>query len=276
MPPSAKIGRMDLPERLVDVFAREHRRRIPGLLESVVITGSAALDDWHAGVSDIDVVMVIARPMTGEEMSEAKLLHAESKSSIAIDGIYLTEAQLSDGPDMVATAPQVIAGELIERQAGGELTWVTWREMENGREAQVNDAGARDWRRSQRRFPAAFRGAQQFSRENLAGYWAALGVQSRTQLTALEPDAPVNADTVRWIALGPARLVATIETGEVLSKTAAAGFATKRWPQYGEVLARAAASRAGIEVVFTAADAELAIDLLDQCVAAGSGASAHP
>ncbi len=260
---------MDRPEQLAGLFAQKHREHLPGLLESVIITGSAALDDWHPRVSDVDLVMVIARPMTSKELTVATRLHAESKSSTTIDGIYLTESQINEGPDRIDAVPQVVDGDLTELQAGGELTWVTWREIENGIEAEVTDTGAQHWARSERRFSAALEGAQQFSRENLASYWSALGVQSRTKLAPLAADAPVNASTVRWIALGPTRLLATIETGEILSKTNAGAFAARRWPKYADLLRRAAASRTGRDVAFNATDANLAVDLLEQCVATG-------
>jgi hypothetical protein len=253
---------------LIDRFAREHRARLPGVLTGLIVTGSATLDDWHAGLSDVDLVMIIARPPAPDELATMAELHAATSASTPIDGVYLTEAQLEGGPDEIDVATQVVDGMLSEQQAGGELTWVTWAEIERGVESTVSAAGATDWRRCRRRVPAAEEGARRFSADNLRTYWGPLGAQARGQLEGRAADAEVSARTVRWIALGPARLVATVEGHGILSKTEAADLAARRWPQYEDLLARAAASRAGREVAFTTRDARLALDLLDLCVEA--------
>jgi len=81
----------------------------------------------------------------------------------------------------------------------------------------------------------------------------------------------VNAVAVQWIALGPARLVATIERGQILSKTEAARFASRKWPEFEDLLSRAVASRAGENVEFTVDDAQRAIALFERCVDAAGG-----
>lgn len=256
------------PEQIAGRFVREHRQRLPDLLQRVIIVGSAALGDWKPGRSDVDLVMVVDRRLTSAELTIAAQVHAQTKQSRPVDGIYLTEQQLIDGPEVVLTAPQVVDGQLTAEQLGGELTWVTWREIELGIESEVTVDGVTSWARSERRYPHALEGARRFSRENLSSYWMPLGVESRTRLDALAPEADVNARTVEWIALGPARLLATIETGAIISKSRAAEFASARWPEYADVLTRAAASRDGADVTFAAADAAMALDLLDRCVAA--------
>ncbi|PPF71005.1 hypothetical protein C5E16_01790 [Clavibacter michiganensis] len=254
-----------LPPALVELvgqFAREHRARVPNLLTGLIVTGSATLDDWHPGLSDVDLVMIIARPPTPDELTTIAELHAATSASTPVDGIYLTDAQLKDGPHEIVTAPQVVGGILTEQQTGGELTWITWLEIEHGVESAVAATGATGWSRCARRFPAAEEGARRFSRDNLRTYWAPLGAQAREQLTGRASDAAVSAETIRWIALGPARLVATAEGHGVISKTAAAAWAIRKWPQYADLLTRAAASRAGQELSFATTGADHALDLL--------------
>jgi hypothetical protein len=254
------------PQLLVHAFAREHRRRLPGLLSALVMTGSATLDDWRPGMSDVDLVLITTRPVSPGDLVTIAELHAATRSGTPIDGVYLTESQLAAGPDTIRAAPQVVAGELTASQRGGELTWVTWREIENGVEATVSDDGAPRWERCTRRFPEASEGARVFSRRNLVEYWAPLGSQAREQLAGRSDADTVDASTVRWIALGPARLVVTVESGAIVSKTEAARFAARRWPAFHDLLSRAAASRAGTDVHFSVADARLAIALLERCV----------
>ncbi|WIB65789.1 nucleotidyltransferase domain-containing protein [Curtobacterium sp. MCBD17_040] len=261
------------PGHLVDAFAREHRRRLPGLLGSLVMTGSATLDDWRPGISDIDLVLITTRPVTAADLPTIAVLHAVPEAGTPIDGLYLTEAQLAAGPDAIEAAPQVVVGKLVAAENGGELTWVTWREVENGVESTVSEEGASSWLPSTRRFPGALDGARAFSRKNLFDYWAPLGSETIEQLAGRSETATVNAVAVRWIALGPARLVATIEDGLVLSKTEAARFASRKWPEFEDLLSRVVASRAGENVEFTVDDARRAIALLQRCVDAADGGS---
>lgn len=231
------------------------------------MTGSATLNDWQHGVSDIDLVLIISRPADPDDLAAIAELHAASKQGTPIDGIYLTESELAAGPDELEAVPQVVSGELVASESGGELSWVTWLEIENGVELTFPDAGAPRWKPSHRRFPHAREGAARFSKQNLENYWAPLGKRSRELLADRPATAIANAETVRWIALGPSRLVATMESGLVLSKTEAARFASDKWPDFSDLLGRAVASRAGEDVQFTVADARLAIALLEKCVA---------
>lgn len=230
------------------------------------MTGSATLDDWRPGISDIDLVLITTRPVTADDLPVIAELHTVPERGTPIDGLYLTESQLEAGPEAIDHAPQVIGGELFPVEGGGELTWVTWCEIENGVESTVCDEGASAWQPSERRFPGALDGAKAFSRRNLAGYWAPLGSETREQLSGRAETASVNPVALRWIALGPARLVATVERGLILSKTEAARFASRKWPEFQDLLSRAVASRAGEEVKFTVNDARRAIDLLERCI----------
>lgn len=162
---------------------------------------------------------------------------------------------------------QVVDGELVDRLEGGQLTWVTWREIERGIESSVTDAGVAAWRPSARRYPLAAQGAKDHCRANLLDYWAPLGAASLDRLAEVDPDAPVRAETVQWITLGPPRLVATMRTGEIISKTHAAAFVAATWPEFARLAHRAAASRSGVDVAFSAAEAGLAVDILERCVA---------
>ncbi|RJT90363.1 nucleotidyltransferase domain-containing protein [Cryobacterium melibiosiphilum] len=247
-------------------FISEHRRLAPGFLDRVVVTGSATAGDWWEGTSDIDLVLVIRRAPSQDELVALGELHRSTISEGPVDGVYLTEQQLAEGPDTVGAAPQVVEGALDTQARGTQLTWVTWREVESGVEGVVDAVGAITWMPSARRFPGAEEGARAFSRHNLRDYWQPLGIRARAQLFSRCDSDPVDPVTVRWIALGPARLVATIETGDVISKSASGAFAAERWPAHAEFLLRAVASRTGEDIPFTVADARQALDLLDQCV----------
>ncbi|TFD09380.1 DUF4111 domain-containing protein [Cryobacterium sp. TMT1-66-1] len=251
----------------VTVFVREHVRIAPGLLDRVIVIGSAVVGDWWEGISDIDLVLVTRRSLRHDELVVLGDLHRSTISEGPIDGVHLTEQQLDAGPERIGVAPQVIDGELDEQAPGARLSWVTWREVESGIEGFVGTAGAIAWSPSTRRFPRVEEGVRAFSRQNLRDYWRPLGAGARAQLSPRPDGDPVDAVTLRWIALGPARLVATLETGNIISKSASGTFAAQRWPEYVELLSRAVASRTGINESFTAADERAALNLLDKCVA---------
>ncbi|GAA4668187.1 nucleotidyltransferase domain-containing protein [Frondihabitans cladoniiphilus] len=262
-----------LPEpvaRRLDSFARDHRRIAPDALTRLLVTGSAIAGDWWPGTSDIDVVFVVDRPLTETELDTLRILHAETIPDGPIDGIYLTEEQLAGPPDDLGAAIQVVEGKLTPDLPGSQLTWITWREMETGVETEVTDTGIHAWSASRRRWRGSVEGSQGFSRQNLLDYWAPLGSSAREQLKARQDDVPVAASSVVWLALGPPRLLVTITTGEIVSKSAAATFAANRWPEFSDLLLRAVASRAGDQITFTAGDARSAVALLEKCVAAAA------
>jgi Domain of unknown function (DUF4111) len=85
---------------------------------------------------------------------------------------------------------------------------------------------------------------------------------------------PLPDGVVPWAALGPGRLHATITTGEIISKTAAADYTAKLLPEHRELLARAKAHRLGDDgEPFTVADGYAACDLIDAVV--NDAASMH-
>ena len=255
-----------LPPAVADAltqFLLEQRRVAPGLVSRAIVTGSAVAGDWHPGVSDIDVVFVVTRDPI-DDLPGLAQLHAASQPHI--DGVYLTESEIARGPDVVVSAPQVVEGVLVSELAGAQLSWVTWRELESGVQGVV-DGGDVIWSPVADRHPGAAEGVVAFSRDNLLDYWQRIGDGVERELAERPDDGPVRPETVRWVALGPIRLVATIETGDVLSKTAAAAFAAERWPEHAELLERVVRDRAGDRQDFTAGDGREALTLLRKCVA---------
>lgn len=248
-------------------FLLEQRRIAPGLVSRAVVTGSASAGDWQPGASDIDVVFVVTRDPVDDLPALAEL-HAASDPHI--DGVYLTESEIARGPDIVQTAPQVVEGVLVSALPGAQLSWITWRELESGVQGVV-DGGDVIWSPVSDRHPGAAEGVVAFSRQNLLDYWQSIGDGVERELAERPDDGPVRPETVRWVALGPIRLVATIDTGEVLSKSAAADYAAERWPEHAALLERVVRDRAGERQEFTAADAREALALLRKCVEVAEG-----
>ena len=88
---------------------------------------------------------------------------------------------------------------------------------------------------------------------------------------------------VTFALLGPGRLHYTITTGGLLTKTAAADYTARHFPEYAEPLARAKSWRLGDDTVqFMVPDAQAACGLIDAVTAdarktcADTGTEAEP
>jgi hypothetical protein len=102
---------------------------------------------------------------------------------------------------------------------------------------------------------------------NLQSYWRPWADRARAAMTGSDPATSLPGAIVAWAALGPGRLHATITTGDIISKTAAAAYTAALFPGHDDLLARAKAHRLGDDgVSFTIADGYAACDLIDAVV----------
>ena len=264
---------VELTDRVRE-FVADVDALVPGLLDAVHLTGSGASGDWQHE-SDIDLVFETSRAVTEVDGRVLMALHAATAVGHSVDGIYLTAAQIASGPDGIRSAPQVVSGDFGMARSDGQLTWVTWLEMRHGPAARVSAGRLGPWTaRSpglESRSDVSER-ASAASRDNLRSYWLPYASDTGERLAARPDDDDVPAEAVEWLALGAQRLVVTIETGRVVSKSAAAEFAARRWPEYAELLTRVLASRRGeaqqgAARPFTVRDARLAAALALDCVA---------
>jgi hypothetical protein len=249
-------------------FLAEVESVAPGLVTACHVTGSGANEDWQPD-SDIDLVFVTDRALTDPDAIRLESLHAATSGGHPVDGIYLTAGQVDAGPDDIQLAPQSVGGSFEFRCRGGQLTWVTWLEMAQGFRAPVVSGVLGSWSYgvgSEAEQQECEKRAREACRKNLHSYWLPYVAAVEEQLVGRADDDPVAADVVEWIALGAPRLVVTIETGRVSSKSAAAVEAAKRWPQFSELLTRVVASRAGEPQVFTVRDSRLAVALVRHCI----------
>lgn len=283
LPDFSAPSRLDSRARaLVEDFCGRLYDVRPGLVEAVYITGSALTDDWQPLHSDVDVVLQVQRPVDAVDAELLGPLHAATGRDAAyrgnpIDGVYLTASQLAAGPDEVEAAPQVVDGMLLLDKPAGQLCWVTWLELGDSPVGRADPAtGELAWSEPAGVTAEVRARAADFSRENLATYWATVADQIEAWLSGPDspddPDAEVPADVVAYGVLGAPRLVATIELGRVLSKTASGDFALGRWPSYADLIRRSQRSRAGQDERFTVRDTHAGLTLLRTVVAAGQAA----
>jgi hypothetical protein len=242
---------------------------LPGIARGIYITGSAALGDWRPGRSDLDILMVTERHLGDGEVAALEALHGGIPGRPYRDAIYIPAGAIGvrpaptgeDGTDLdtVGRYPNAVDGVFHRaRYRPDPVLWATLdRHGLTVRGPKARSLGAdpgeawlRDWNHG-----------------NLESYWRPWAANVRAAMTGRDPGTLLPDGVVPWAALGPGRLHATITTGEIISKTAAADYTAKLLPEHRELLARAKAHRLGDDgEPFTVADGYAACDLIDAVV----------
>ncbi|MCD0483606.1 nucleotidyltransferase domain-containing protein [Streptacidiphilus sp. ASG 303] len=246
----------DAARSALDAYLSGLDRACPGLARGVHLTGSAALGDWIPDRSDLDILTVTDRPLAEDELDALAALHAAAAGPPHLDAVYLPLDAVGRRPAPGSPGfPHVVDGVL--HRSGHHPDPVLWATLDRygrtlrGRAAQ--DLGAAPdphWLR-------------EWNLANLASYWRPLAADARPRLASRDPHAPIPADAVAWLVLGPGRLHHTVATGGVISKTAAADHTARLLPRYAALLSRARSWRLGDgTVAFTAADGLAACDLV--------------
>jgi hypothetical protein len=235
---------------------------LPGIALGIYVTGSAVIGDWQPGRSDLDILTVTERLLDDRELAALEALHAGIPDRPYRDAIYLPAGAIgaqagASGADHAY--PNAIDGVFSrDRYRPDPVLWAMLDRhglTVRGPAASTLGAGPgearlRDWNQG-----------------NLQSYWRPWAANARAAMAGHDPGETLPDGVVPWGALGPGRLHATITTGEIISKTAAAGYTAALLPQHGELLARAKAHRLGDDSQsFTIADGYATCDLIDAVV----------
>jgi len=225
----------------------------PDRVHGVYLTGSAVLDDWRPGRSDLDLLTVTSGVLSDGELDALGELHAALVGKPHRDAVYVTVEAL--GTQSADTFPHTVDGEF--HSAGHEVDPVLWATLHRHghtlRGPAAADLGAapdQGWLR-------------EWNVGNLRSYWLANATDLRLRLAARAPESPVPTEYAVWDLLGPGRLHCTVATGKIISKTASAAYTARLFPAYSDLLDRALAWRLGDDsVAFTAADVVQVCDLV--------------
>jgi streptomycin 3"-adenylyltransferase len=203
----------------------------PGQVSAVHVIGSAVLDDYHPGTSDLDLVIELAHDPSEADLRV--LLDAHVGVGAKVEGTYVASGKLGD-PAPIAS----LISDGVVHFASKKLHAVTRLQLANYAATIRGAAPA---------IEADVPAAQDFCRRNLVEYWQDwLTGGPRIMLRyAPAPLTPGWLWTVAWVGLGPARLWRTINTGEIVSKSRAGELAAEHWPDLGEQLLDIVAERAG-------------------------------
>lgn len=244
--PVATVARV--VEELTRGYLQAVDQALPGYVRSLYVVGSAALGAWQPGASDVDTVILTSRPATRDDLAQLAKVHAEMPRSPHVDGIYLEPALARSWPTDRRPVPFVVNGEFRTDKPCGELTPVLWLTLQRYgipvRGPAVEDLAVRVDPEQLRRY----------NLDNLREYWQANAATFPSQLAGVAPDAIMDAETVSWFVLGPARLHYTLAHGGIISKAAAGEYLARLFPEYAGLAHRAVHWRAGKAERFTATD----------------------
>ena len=203
-----------------DVFLGLLDAQAPGLVASFHLVGSAVLDDWRPGTSDVDFVAVTPEPPTElqrQAITAALLAYNRLPARPPIEGEWMTLAELTQAPQ---TNPRVIALRTLDLHGyavRGERPAAIWRD-EAAMQASIL--------------------------ENLDTYWTPWLARARRLLTPLGI-MMLDGWAPSWGLLGVARLAYSLETGDIVSKTGAGRWALGRFPKHRRILLEALRLRTG-------------------------------
>lgn len=219
----------------------------PGQVSAVHVIGSAVLDDYHPGTSDLDLVIELARDPSEADLRA--LLDAHVGVGAKVEGTYVASGKLADPAPTVSLISDGVVHFAVKK-----LHAVTGLQLASYAATIRGDAPA-----IEPDVPAA----QEFCRQNLVSYWNDwLTGGPRIMLRyAPAPLTPGWLWTVVWVGLGPARLWRTIETGEIVSKSRAGELAAEHWPDLADALLDIVAQRAGKDVKLSNKHGRAAVEL---------------
>lgn len=211
------------------------QRNTGDLVTGLHLIGSIADGDFRPGMSDLDFVAVLPRPLSDEDAEALVLVHRSYRTDPTLprlDGIWLTGAELGAGPDAIGDGPTSQQGDFLIAARGNRnpVTWHALRQAvpligELDREALWQD---------QERLIA-------WVCENADTYWRRwLRHASGFTPAMLGRAAPM------WGVLGISRLAYTSATGDIASKSAAGEWALTAFdPRWRPIIEEALAYRRG-------------------------------
>nr|BAM98986.1 putative DNA polymerase beta domain protein region [Streptosporangium amethystogenes] len=276
---SREIDSAREPWSIARHFANRLAGALDGILRDVVVIGSASLGDWQTS-SDIDLVCTVGGELDSRARDAVSPLHGNSWNEYGhtIDAMYVTSEGLAKGPEDIPSVVASVAGTLQAESTDGSLNWVTWLNItQSGVNVPLTADGVMTTVDPQDgRIPipegTLREGAVRFSRANLDEYWRNRANLSEQMYPRHRTDQPVPTFEIEWMSLGPARLLATVLTGRIVSKSEGGELAADRFPEFGSHLERVLDSRRGAAPARTwdRGDLERSLELARTCVRLGT------
>jgi hypothetical protein len=196
----------------------------PGLVEGFYVIGSAVLDDFRPGASDIDFVAVTAAPPTDGQTAALGRIHGRASRRPLLDGIYTTWRDLAHDPSQASPGPHTNGRRLLHPRCDHDRHPVTWHSLAR------HGVAIRGPKPAEFGIATDPAGLAHWTRGNLDGYWRQWWQRS-SRLPAPAGLACLSSWGPAWCVLGVSRLHHTLATGEIISKTAAGEYARTTFEQ---------------------------------------------
>jgi len=193
----------------------------PGSVEGLYVVGSAALDDWQPGSSDIDIVAVTAEPADEElagTLLTAHAVYAERHPAQSVDGPFVAWGDLVVPPQAL-TRPWTLDGRFHHDAECFEINPVTWFTLVR------YGIGVRGPAISDMPIPTDLDERIRFVVDNAMSYWRGIHRELVGAIGELAPAGTLPSRVPEWCLLGTCRMLYTATTGDVTSKSGAGRWA---------------------------------------------------
>lgn len=229
-------------QQTVDAYCTLLRRADALKPVGLYLVGSVVLGDFQHGRSDVDVVAVLPEPPDATATEALAVIHRTmaERGEPTLDAVYLTVERLRAPDQDALPTPFVVKGAFHADRACPELHAVLRQCLaEHGRVVfgpPVATLGV----------PVDRCATARHVRSNLRSYWQSWIDEAAETLAARRPHGDAAAAALSWGVLGVARMAATLETGAIVSKSAAGRWAIARFPDWRAPLELALAERRGM------------------------------
>lgn len=235
MPPRTSLP--EPVEQAISSWLEHHDRLAPGLIEGLYLVGSVSLDDWRPG-SDIDIVAFTTDlpDLNGvEALRSAHLGATKDVGGIDIDGPRLIRSDVTEPPTR-RLRPWTLGGEFHHDDACFELNPVTWHTL------AAQGRAVRGPEPADLGIATTTKELTDFVRANVDGYWRSV---ANTVETAVRDEnrSEFRPEMTSWCVLGLARMLFTVRTGDVASKTAAGHWLADTHPEHRPIVEHALSIR---------------------------------
>lgn len=221
-------------------------RLLPGRITGFYVVGSAALNAWRAGRSDIDFIAVVDGGLSDREVRRLRVLHVVGNVTAAgralmradptvpgtMNGAFVSTGDL-DKPVTQIRPLASHSGPSFKRDFGFDVNPVMWKVLQ---ERGVAVRGPATHQLGLDPEPGRLR---PWNLDQLRGYWRSWAEKSRSGKPPSKPLVPAHRAAVSSV-LSPPRLHHTIATGEVIAKESAGKYALDTFASCWHPLIRAA------------------------------------
>lgn len=226
----------------VGAYLRAADRVLPGGIVAAAVGGSIALDAHRPGASDVDLVALLDDDLRGRRdlLPRLRALHVSQLPRLlgrAVRGhgfsaccntAFVWESDVSLPVSRIEPVASH-TGELFDARGAFDVNPVTWHELTRGG-IPVRGGDLSTWRLDPE--PDTLRA---WTRQNLHDYWAPLADRLSGR-SGQSRRRPIGASRVEWCVLGPARMHATITSGDVVSKEEAGRRTLETFPEHAPII----------------------------------------